>query len=74
MAPKYTSINVFPNARDDLQVFQARAGGALGKRLNQGDALRLAVEIATAHLSDVRAAAAKLGIAEPPTESIGETQ
>jgi hypothetical protein len=51
VAPEYTGISISHGARDDLRMFKAQAGGVLGRSINMSDALRLAVRIATAHLS-----------------------
>lgn len=62
-AGKYTGVSITPEAREDLRLFAARAGGVIGQRISITDALRLAVHIASAHLTaDVPRAAQTLGI------------
>ena len=66
---EYTGISIDFAARDDLRRFQATATGALGRRLNMSDALRLAVHLAQTHTTDIPAAAAALGLTTPPARS-----
>lgn len=69
VAPDYTGISISHAARDDLRLFQARAVGALGQRLNMSEALRLAVKIATDHLSTDAGTAWQSLITEPNGEA-----
>lgn len=70
---RYTSVNVEPPAAADLRTYAALLGGQLGKRATMTDALRVAVAVATAHLADpaTLAAAARVGVIEPPTSTEG---
>jgi hypothetical protein len=75
MESRYTNVSVSHEAKAVLAQFQARVIGQLGRRVNLGEALQLAMQLASAHPdTDVRAAAEQLGIVDPPTESLGETQ
>lgn len=75
MELRYTNISVSHDAKADLAAFQARLIGLLGRRVNLGDTLRVAVTLADKRDADaIRDAAAMFGLIEPPTESNGETQ
>jgi hypothetical protein len=63
----FTSVNVAPEAAEDLRTFAALAGGALGKRVTLTNAMRLACHIAGNHLTtDAATAAHALGIIDAP--------
>lgn len=75
MREGYTNISVENVVRGETVSFQLQAQGALGQRIRQGDALRIALHIATQHdHAEIKAAAVALGLVDPPTESNGETQ
>lgn len=75
MRAGYTNISVGHEVRAGVVQFQTRAIGALEKRVTQSEALTIALHLASQHsVEELQAAAVALGIIEPPTESIGETQ
>lgn len=70
---EFVSVKVTTAGRDALQAFQIEAITTLGRRVSLSDALRLAIETTTGRPDNLRAAAATLGLIDPPAESIGET-
>lgn len=75
MREGYTNISVGHDVRTEVVQFQLQAQGALGQRIKQGDAIRIALQIASERDAEtLRAAAVAVGLIEPSTESLGETQ
>lgn len=62
MASRYSAINVYPATRDRLRRFAAVAGGQAGRRLTLGEALDIAIQLATNHIDEI------------PTEPNGEAR
>jgi hypothetical protein len=74
MREGYTNISVGHEVRTEVVQFQLQAQGALGQRIKQGDAIRVALAIASGQDAEtLRAAAVAVGLI-PPAESNGETQ
>jgi hypothetical protein len=60
-------VSITLAAREDLRRFAAISSGALGRRVTMAEALRIAIELATARIdAEGQDAAIKLGLIDPP--------